>query len=75
MLQESDKLGAFTVEISNRDQARERWVTPDALVDTGASITSMSGSVLRELGVRLETSERFRFGQARSALCRSGTRG
>ena len=56
-------MGTFTVEITIGDQARERWVTMDALVDTGASITSMSGAILRELGVGPVTSERLRFAQ------------
>ena len=56
-------LGTFSVEIEIGDPLRERWVTMDALVDTGASITSMSGSVLRELGVEAVDSQRFRFAQ------------
>lgn len=35
----------------------------DALVDTGASTTSVPASVLRELGVRPVSTERFRFAQ------------
>ena len=56
-------MGTFSVEIEIGDQMRERWVTMDALVDTGASITSMSGSLLRELGVEPIDSLRFRFAQ------------
>ena len=56
-------MGTFSVEIEIGDPLRERWVTMDALVDTGASITSMSGSVLRELGVEPVDSQRFRFAQ------------
>ncbi len=56
-------MGTFSIEIDIGDSARERWVTMDALVDTGASITSMSASVLRELGVEPVASERFKFAQ------------
>ena len=49
------------VEIGDSD--RERWVTMDALVDTGASITSAPASLLRELGVEPASRQRFRFGQ------------
>ena len=56
-------MGTFSVEIEIGDPLRERWVTLDALVDTGASITLMSGSVLRELGVEPVDSLRFRFAQ------------
>ena len=55
---EAGELGTFTVEVSIGGQARERWIT-DALVDTGASITSMLGSVLQELGVEPVSSEGF----------------
>ena len=56
-------MGTFIVEIAIGDQARERWVAMDTQIDTGASITSMSGSILRELGVEPVTSERLRFAQ------------
>lgn len=56
-------LGTFSVEIEIGDSLRERWVAMDALVDTGASITSVSSSLLRELGVEPVTSKRFRFAQ------------
>ena len=35
----------------------------DALVDTGASITSMSASILQDLGIEPVTRKRFRFAQ------------
>ena len=56
-------MGTFSVEIEIGDSLREQWVTMDALVDTGASITSVSSSLLRELGVEPVTSKRFRFAQ------------
>lgn len=51
------------MEVGIGVQARERWLTMDAQIDTGASNMSMSGSILRELGVEPVTSERFRFAQ------------
>ena len=56
-------MGTFNVEIQIGDSARERWIAMDALVDTGASITSMSASVLQELGIEPVTRKRFRFAQ------------
>ena len=56
-------MGTFSVRIAIGDQERERWTTLDALVDTGASITSVPASVLRELGVEPITQKRFRFAQ------------
>jgi clan AA aspartic protease len=56
-------LGTFSVDIEIGDSTREQWITMNALVDTGASITSMSASTLRELGVEPVTSERFKFAQ------------
>ena len=56
-------MGTFSVQIDIGDQAREQWVTMEALVDTGASITSLSASILRELGVEPVTRNRFRFAQ------------
>ena len=45
------------------DQERQRWVTLDVLVDTGASISSVPASVLRDLGVTPLLNEEFEFGQ------------
>ena len=56
-------MGTFSVGIEIGDWDRDRWVTINALVDTGASITSISASILRELGVEPVTSKRFRFAQ------------
>ena len=39
------------------------WTTLDALVDTSASAISVPASVLRDLGVRPVSTERFRFAQ------------
>ncbi len=56
-------VGTFTVQIAIGDQERGRWTTFDALVDTGASITSVPASVLRDLNVQPLAKRRFRFGQ------------
>ena len=53
----------FSIPLGIGDQERERWTTLDAFVDTGASITSVPGSVLRELGVAPMTQQGFQFGQ------------
>ena len=58
-----DDLGSFKVEIGIGDPQRERWTTLDALVDTGAFITSAPASVLRELGVEPMGTRRVQFGQ------------
>lgn len=56
-------MGTFNVPISIGDRNGVRWTTLDALVDTGASITSVPASVLRELGVEPLTTQSFRFAQ------------
>ena len=56
-------MGSFSVEIEIGDSLRERWTTLDALVDTGAFITSVPASILRELGVEPMGQRRVRFGQ------------
>lgn len=44
-------MGTFRNNIEIGDPAGSRFVTVNALVDTGASITSVPGSLLNELGV------------------------
>ena len=56
-------MGTFAVQISIGDTEGEHWTTLDAVVDTGASITSVPSSVLRDLGVEPITQRRFRFAQ------------
>ena len=56
-------MGSFSVEIEIGDSLRERWAALDALVDTGAFITSAPASVLRELGVEPMGQRRVRFRQ------------
>ncbi len=59
-------MGCFYVGISIGDETGENWRVLDALVDTGASTTSIPSNVLRELGVRPLFTERFRFAQGES---------
>ncbi|MCH8063775.1 MAG: hypothetical protein IH861_14870 [Chloroflexi bacterium] len=49
--------------ISIGNSQRERWLDIDALVDTGASITAVPGSILRELGITPLFKQSFRFAQ------------
>ena len=44
-------MGTFKVQIGIGDSERRRWTQVEALVDTGATITAVPASVLRELGV------------------------
>ena len=44
-------MGTFSVEIGIGSRDRDEWVTLDALVDTGAFVTSVPASLLRGLGV------------------------
>ena len=46
----AQEMGTFSVPISIGDPQGENWIELDALVDTGASVTSVPGSILRELG-------------------------
>ncbi len=56
-------MGTFSVPISIGDPQGENWIELEALVDTGASVTSVPGSILRELGVTPVSSQQFRFAQ------------
>jgi clan AA aspartic protease len=56
-------MGVFSVPIALGDGQRQRWVELNALVDTGASITSVPSSILYGLGVEPFMQRRFRFGQ------------
>lgn len=52
-------MGILRIEIGIGDAERERWTTLEALVDTGASITAVPASVLRDLGVEPTMRRRF----------------
>lgn len=53
-------MGTFSVEIGIGSRDRDEWVTLDALVDTGASITSAPASLLRGLGVEPRWTQEFK---------------
>ncbi len=54
-------MGTLSVDIQIGDASRERWVMLEALIDTGASITSAPASVLRELDVQPLSRQSFKF--------------
>ena len=55
------RLGTFQVDIEISGAAAENWVTVSALVDTGATMTAVPASVLRQLGVEPTTRKAFQF--------------
>ena len=61
-------MGTFSVEIEVSAQDKGSWQGIVALVDTGASITSVPASVLRELGVRATTKQLFQFAQGETRV-------
>ncbi len=65
-------MGTFSVQIAIGDEEGQRWTTLDALVDTGASITAVPSSVLRELGVEPIAQRRFRFAQGATRVMNVG---
>ena len=56
-------MGTFSVTIDIGDLERENWMETSALVDTGASISAVRGSLLRQLGVSPLFTQSFRFAQ------------
>ena len=56
-------MGAFYLPLELGNEQGTNWQKMDALVDTGASTTLVPASVLRRLGVRPVSTERFRFAQ------------
>jgi predicted aspartyl protease len=56
-------MGVFSIEIGLGDPLGQRWLTVDAIVDTGATFTTVPASTLRELGVEPRMKRRFEFGQ------------
>lgn len=57
------RLGTFQVDIEISGAATENWVTVSALVDTGATMTAVPASVLKQLGVEPTTRKAFQFAQ------------
>lgn len=56
-------MGTFSVPMSIGDPQGENWIEMDALVGASASVTSVPGSLLRELAVAPVSSQQFRFAQ------------
>ena len=52
-------MSTFAVPIELGDRAGERWERLEALVDTGASYSSIPGDILERLGVQLEFERDF----------------
>ena len=65
-------MGAFSVPISIGDPQGENWIEFDALVDTGASVTSVPGSALINLGIKPATQHSFRFAQGERKVMELG---
>ena len=58
-------MSTFTVSLGIADRLRERYVTVDALVDTGATYTSLPASILADLGIEQIEVRRFRLADNR----------
>ena len=56
-------MGVFNVELEIGDIQRQRWVKLEAMVDTGAVITCVPASLLRDLGIEPSWQQRFQFAQ------------
>ncbi len=52
-------MGTFSVEISIGSRDHDEWMALDALVDTGAFVTSAPASLLRRLGVEPIRTQEF----------------
>ena len=52
-------MGTFYVTLMIADRFRERYVTVDALVDTGSTFTSLPESMLDDLGIEREETGSF----------------
>jgi len=52
-------VGTFRVQVEIGDAAGERWETIEALVDTGATYTTVSAALLRRLGVTAYSRDTF----------------
>src|SRR2546426_7445032 len=52
-------MGTFRVAIEIGDAAGERWETVEALVDTGATYTTVPAELLRRLGVAPHARDAF----------------
>ena len=52
-------MGTFTIPIQIGDLAGQNFVDLEALVDTGATYTSIPGSTLTQLGIDIRESRSF----------------
>ncbi len=58
-------MGTFKVALEVSDHSRQRYVSIDALIDTGATYTNIPESVLDSLGVERKEVRRFRLADER----------
>ncbi len=65
-------MGIFTVTLEIGDPQGRRFETVEALVDTGATLTSAPASLLRSLGVEATRSGTFEYADGRRVDWRSG---
>ena len=61
-------MGTFFVPIEIGSPDAQRWITVEALADTGTSQCSLPGSLLRELGVAPTRQKEYRFAQGESRV-------
>ena len=59
-------MGTFSVEIGIGDAERGHWTMLNALVETGAALTAIPASVLRDLGVEPTMRRSFQSAQGES---------
>ena len=59
-------MGTFKTEINIGNRETERWTSTDAMVDTGAFLSSAPASVLHELGVTPFKRQGFHFADGSS---------
>ena len=65
-------MGTFNVDIEIGDTAGSRFVTVNALVDTGSTHTTVPASLLRQLGIEPERRSRFELADGRVVEYGSG---
>ena len=56
-------MGVFTVPIAISSLESQEWTNLEAVVDTGATISSLPSSLLQRLDVRASAKYEFEFGQ------------
>ena len=54
-------MGTFNIEINLGNQECERWTPIQAMIDTGAFLSSAPASILRDLGISPIRRQGFRF--------------